>query len=489
MAQPNVVPGVGSFEPVTFDFYRNLENLSLHLKTMELNSQIFYGVFAFMWLIFLWESYLAKRQHKIYKTCTEIPKALVGILDTATFNKARSYQLDNSNFDFYSRWCSQIESALILLLGGIPFLWKYSGTVLAKWGYGSDSEILQTLVFLMLSSIYSTIIDLPWSVYHTFVIEQKHGFNKQTPLFYVKDRVKKFIVTQLIMLPIVSALIYIIKVGGDYFFFYVWIFTIAVSLFLLTVYPDFIAPLFDKYTPLPEGDLKTRIEDLAASINYPLKKIFVVEGSKRSSHSNAYLYGFFKNKRIVLFDTLLEEFNPFSKTPEDNADETKSDGTEERRENVKATGCKTPEVVAVLAHELGHWKFSHVLKNFIITQANLLFCFIGFSFLYKSAVLYQAFDFYDSKPTFIGLLIIFQFIFSPYNTLLSFIATAMTRYFEFQADNFAKTLGKEYYLRSALIKLNRDNLGFPIYDRLYSMWHHSHPPLLERLEALKTKTH
>jgi len=191
-------------------------------------------------------------------------------------------------------------------------------------------------------------------------------------------------------------------------------------LFLLTIYPDFIAPLFDKYTPLPEGDLKTRIEDLASSISYPLTKIYVVEGSKRSSHSNAYLYGFFKNKRIVLFDTLLEDYNPLLKPAETNSEETTATGTSDESEKItnadevkekkRSTGCKTPEVVAVLAHELGHWKHSHVLKNFVISQVNLLICFVCFSLLYKSDVLYNAFGF-NTKPTFIGLLIIFQFIF------------------------------------------------------------------------------
>lgn len=484
---------------------------------MDLSSYIFVGVIAFLWLMFLWESYLSSRQHRIYKTVLQIPRELLGILDTETFDKARLYHLDRSNFDFWFGWYSQIESTLILLLGGIPWLWAISGNIIAKWGYSSEDEIKQTLVFLLLASIFSAITDLPWSIYSTFVVEQKHGFNKQTPGFYAKDKIKKFMVMQVISLPIVSALIFIIKQGGAYFFVYVWLFTFVVSVFLISVYPDFIAPLFDKFTPLPEGDLRTRIEELAASIEFPLKKLYVVEGSKRSSHSNAYFYGFLKNKRIVLFDTLLENYtstnekkedevkdeavnetSPTDPTNEEKKDETNTDSGEPAvavsYDDGKASpvkrklGCNTPEVLAVLAHELGHWKFNHVLKHFVFSQLNLLICFLGFSLLYQSNALYLAFGFHNEKPVFMGLLIIFQFIFSPYNTVLSLIMTVVSRHFEFQADEFAKSLGREIFLRSALVKLNKDNLGFPIYDRLYSIWHHSHPPLLERLDALKKKS-
>lgn len=165
------------------------------------------------------------------------------------------------------------------------------------------------MVFVLVGSAISTLVDLPWSVYNTFVIEQRHGFNKQTPGFYVKDKLKKFIVMQAISAPIIAVAIYIIQIGGDYFFIYLWLFCFVITLLLMTVYADYIAPLFDKFTPLSEGELRTNIETLAASINFPLTKIYVVEGSKRSSHSNAYFYGFYKNKRIVLFDTLIEDFH------------------------------------------------------------------------------------------------------------------------------------------------------------------------------------
>nr|KAG5708929.1 hypothetical protein BaRGS_009338 [Batillaria attramentaria] len=329
------------------------------------------------------------KTRSVYLKHTKVPSALEGVLDQETFEKARLYQIDKSNFGFWSGLYSQIEST--------------------------------------------------------------------TPAFYVKDQIKKFIVMMFIMLPITATLIFIIKAGGEYFFIYAWLFTFVVSLVLITIYADYIAPLFDKFTPLPEGELRTQIENLAASIDFPLKKLFVVEGSKRSSHSNAYFYGFFKNKRIVLFDTLLEDYTPVNKDEDkkedaaDNQQETAdaeedssgepndktADEKEKKKEEKKKTGCNNAEVLAVLGHELGHWYLSHTLKNLIISQ------------------------------------------------LLSFCMTVLSRRFEFQADTFAKSMHFAEKLKSALIKLNRDNLGFPLTDWLYSAWHYSHPPLLERLKALE----
>lgn len=456
--------------------------------------QIFKAVLVFSWVVYLWETYLSSRQRKVYQKYTTVPSALEGVLDQETFEKARLYQIDKSNFGFWSGLYSQVEATGILLAGGLPYLWALAGRVISRYGFGREYEITQSIMFTVLAMLFSTFTSLPWTLYGTFVIEQRHGFNKQTPGFFVKDQIKKFIVMLVIMLPITATLIFIIKAGGDYFFIYAWLFTFAVSLLLITIYADYIAPLFDKFTPLPEGELRTQIENLAASIDFPLKKLFVVEGSKRSSHSNAYFYGFFKNKRIVLFDTLLEDYTPVNKDA-DQKEETSAEEDELKKEDAdekkneekkekKKTGCNNAEVLAVLGHELGHWYLSHTLKNLIISQVNTFLCFLVFGLLIKKAVLYQAFGF-TSQPTLIGLLIIFQFIFAPYNELLSFCMTVLSRRFEFQADTFAKSMHFAEKLKAALIKLNRDNLGFPLTDWLYSAWHYSHPPLLERLKALE----
>ncbi|XP_072546174.1 CAAX prenyl protease 1 homolog [Salminus brasiliensis] len=458
---------------------------------LPVEDKIFYAVLVFSWTVYLWEAYLAFRQRRIYRSTMHVPTELGKIMDSETFEKSRLYQLDKSNFGFWSGLYSETEGTLILLLGGIPFLWRISGTVTARFGLGPEYEISQSLVFLMLATLFSALTGLPWSLYNTFVIEEKHGFNQQTLGFFLKDALKKFAVTQCILLPVTSLLLYIIKIGGDYFFIYAWLFTLIVSLVLVTIYADYIAPLFDKFTPLPDGELKTDIESMAKSISFPLTKIYVVEGSKRSSHSNAYFYGFFKNKRIVLFDTLLEDYSPLNQSGEgetaatEQKDENEASGDESKlKPKNKKQGCSNPEVLAVLGHELGHWKLGHTIKNIVISQMNSFLCFFLFAALIGRKELFLAFGFHDSQPTLIGLMIIFQFIFSPYNELLSFCLTVLSRRFEFQADRFARGLGRSTELYSALIKLNKDNLGFPVADWLFSMWHYSHPPLLERLRAL-----
>ncbi|RUS81798.1 hypothetical protein EGW08_010435 [Elysia chlorotica] len=481
-------------------------------------SSIFNAVLIFVWITFIWESYLSLRQRNVAQSSKEVPPALKDVIDKETFDKARSYHLDKSTYGLIHSVYSQIEATLILLLGGYPWLWSFAASTNSYLGL-SDGEILQSISFLLLSMLYSTVTGLPWSLYSTFVLEEKHGFNKQTLGFFVKDTLKHFAVTLVLALPITAMLIYIIQAGGDYFFIYAWLFTLVVSLVIVTIYADYIAPLFDKFTPLPDGELRTRIEELASSIKFPLKKLFVVEGSKRSSHSNAYFYGFFNNKRIVLFDTLLEDFSPDNKDSEEN-EEKKKEGTESQNDETKnmndqkdekaekletedkeetaedkaqkeepekkkkrKKGCTNDEVLAVLSHELGHWYLNHVLKQLILSQVNLFLCFMVFALLMKEQILYSAFGFY-SQPTLIGLIIIFQFIFAPYNEVLSFVVTYITRKFEFQADAFARRMKHSSLLKSALIKLNEDNLSFPVTDWLYSAWHFSHPPLLDRLRAL-----
>jgi STE24 endopeptidase len=215
---------------------------------------------------------------------------------------------------------------------------------------------------MIYSTLFGVVTGIPWSLYGTFVIEEKHGFNKQTLGFFIKDNLKKFAVNIVLSTPIVGLLLYIIKAGGEYFFIYAWLFVTIVSLILVSIYADFIAPLFDKYTLLPEGDLRTKIEELAKSVGFPLYKLYVVEGSKRSVHSNAYFYGFFKSKRIVLFDTLIEGYVA------SESEEKKSEEKSEIDANEPKKGCSTDEILAVLAHELGHWKLNHNLKNIILNQ-------------------------------------------------------------------------------------------------------------------------
>ena len=397
---------------------------------------------------------------------------------------------------------SQLLSTCIIWFTGYKIFWNCASDTINSLGYDAgDNEILVSLVFSFYLSVFSTVTGLPFSVYREFVLEQKHGFNKQTPSFYVKDQIKKFVVGQVIQTPILAAVIKIVYWGGDYFFVYLWFFAMVLVLFLMTIYPELIAPLFDKYVSMPEGQLRTDIEALAASVEFPLYKLFVVEGSKRSSHSNAYFYGFYKFKRIVLFDTLLEEEERKKVMPVEEKKESEEE--EDKKEGKVKTGCNNQEIVAVLGHELGHWKMNHVMKNIIIGQVQIFLMFALFAYLSKSRPLYEAFGFTDSQPVLIGLMVVLSYITAPYSAVIGFLMSVLSRHFEFQvsstfinkrgssidillqADEFAAKLGKAKDLQSALVKLNNDNLSFPIYDWLYSAWHHSHPPVLERIEALK----
>lgn len=365
-----------------------------------------------------------------------------------------------------------IIASLELYFGFIAIVWSRSQMITAKLNMNPENEIHVSCVFLVLINILGVFKDLPFKIYSIFVLEGKHGFNKQTAAFFLKDQLKSFALGQVISIPLAAAIIFIVKWGGDYFFIYLWGFTVIVSLILLTIYPIFIAPLFDKYRPLDDGPLKKSIEDLAASLKFPLTNLYVVEGSKRSAHSNAYFYGLFNSKRIVLYDTLLL-----------NKGQADDSGLKEEE---KGKGCTDGEILAVLAHELGHWKLGHVTQNLIIGQIHIFLMFAAFGYLFKYDPFYRAIGFTDgSQPILVGLLIIFQYVLAAYNAVISFGMTVLSRLFEYQADAFAMKLGHSKELGKALIKLNVDNLGFPVYDWLYSAFNHSHPTLLQRLDRLK----
>lgn len=285
------------------------------------------------------------------------------------------------------------------------------------FGY-EQNEIVSTMVFFFLQSSLHTIIDLPFSLYSNFVIEERHGFNKYTLGFFFWDHIKKFIVFQPIISTMIGGATWIIIRYEDQFFLYLWLFSSTVTIIFLIIYPSVIAPLFDKYTQLEDGTLRTRIEKLALDIQFPLKNIYVVDGSKRSSHSNAYFYGVFKSKQIVLYDTLFEK--EVTTEEKEKADAT-SDAADKKVEKndtkpaPKKTGCSEKEIVAIICHELGHWSHSHIYKNLVISMTNLFFIFMIAALFYKENVIYEAFGFVGpNKPRFIGLLLVIENIFLIY---------------------------------------------------------------------------
>jgi STE24 endopeptidase len=376
----------------------------------------------------------------------------------AKFKSAQAYGLDKINFGMITSTYETLESVSFLILGFLPYIWDLS----VKTGehfFGlteSENEIKITLIFLAITTIIETIKSMPFELYSTFQIEKKHGFNKQTLGLFFSDKVKSLLLTMIIGGPFVALLLQIIRLGGDYFYIYTWAFMFCFSVLMMTLVPTVIMPLFNKYEPLEDGDLKRRIYALAESLKYPLTKLFVMDGSKRSAHSNAFMFGFGNNKRIVLFDTLM----------------TQVDGD---------------EILAILGHELGHWKLGHTMSNFVITQLYFGAAFYFFSLCYGSRDLYAAFGFNDLSrpiPTIISLLLFFQTLWAPVDKVLSFLLTMFSRYNEFGADRFSVELGMSQKLQSGLCKIHLENLGAMCPDPWYSMYHYSHPPLVERLSAM-----
>ncbi|KAL6899521.1 hypothetical protein ACP4OV_006179 [Aristida adscensionis] len=493
------------------------------------------AVLCFMILMYIFETYLDIRQHGALKLPT-LPKPLLGVISNEKFERSRAYSLDKSNFHFIHEAVTILMDTTILYYRVLPWFWKKSGELVTNIGLNAENEIIHTLAFLagamiwsqlialvcsnisarssmMLAlaknllklmtrtrdqrvvycdtnkplvhtvlsyAFYPNIIDLPFSLYSTFVIEARHGFNKlaaaaagcplqlqlsagccrsraaaaaQTIWLFIRDMIKGILLSMLLGPPIVAAIIYIVQHGGPYLAIYLWGFMFALAIVMMTIYPVVIAPLFNKFTPLPEGVLREKIEKLAASLKFPLKKLFVVDGSTRSSHSNAYMYGFFKNKRIVLYDTLIQQCS--------NED----------------------EIVSVIAHELGHWKLNHTVYSFVAVQLLMFLQFGGYTLVRNSKDLFESFGFED-QPVIIGL-IIFQHTIIPLQHLLSFCLNLVSRAFEFQADAFAKNLGYAPQLRAALVKLQEENLSAMNTDPWYSAYHYSHPPLVERLQALE----
>lgn len=384
----------------------------------------------------------------------------ISLLDATLekFDKSRAYGLDKSTFGFISGAYSQAEATVLLFLGYLPFMWTVSGRALTALGVDATNEIYLAIMLLTLTSVRDTLVGLPFALYSTFVVEARHGFNKQTIGLFFMDKLKGFVLFMVIGFPLTAGLIFVIRWGGEHFYLYVWGFLFAFSLVMLTLYPVLIMPLFNKFTPLEEGELRTRIEALASSLHFPLTKLFVCDGSKRSSHSNAYFFGFFKSKRIVLFDTLLEQ-------------------------------ATHDEIVAILGHELGHWKLWHTAQGFIIQQVYTFVLFYVFGLCMNDSDLFASFGFassggQDAKPVIIGFMLFSQTVWAPVEHVLSFLITLNTRKNEFQADAFAVDLGHEQGLRSGLTKLAIENLSNMNPDTLYSAYHYSHPPLVERLNAI-----
>ncbi|KAI9809838.1 MAG: hypothetical protein M1825_000271 [Sarcosagium campestre] len=398
------------------------------------------------------ETFLSLRQYRVLKQ-TKPPKALQGEVSQEVFDKSQAYGRAKAKFGFVSSLYGQLQNLAIIYGDVLPKLWALTGVWLARINSPTFSgEISHTLIFFFTFNIITTVLSLPTSWYSTFVLEEKFGFNKQTPTLFITDIFKGQALMIALGAPILSGFLKIVQQTGNQFFYYLWLFSVVVQIFGITIYPILILPLFNKLSPLEDGSLKTGVEALAKRLKFPLKELYVIDGSKRSAHSNAYFYGLPWKKHIVIYDTLIEK-------------------------------SETEEVVAVLAHELGHWSLTHTTKLLGISQFHLFYVFTLFSVFINNRSLYESFGFHTEFPIIIGF-ILFSDALAPMDTVVKLLMNILSRRYEFQADEFAVKLGYSTQLARSLIKLQVQNLSTMDADWMYASYHFSHPILPERLGAL-----
>lgn len=378
----------------------------------------------------------------------ELPNEFTDVFDGEKYAQSQAYTRETTKFGLLESTFSLIVFLLFWWLGGFQWLDGFAR------GFGLG-PILTGLCFVTLLMVGGQILSLPFTIYDTFVIEEKFGFNKTTPKTFVTDMVKNLILGAALGLPLFALLLYLFQnpAFGNIAWLVAWIVTTLFQIFLLFVYPKWILPMFNEFKPLEDGELRQGIETMANQCEFPLTGIFEMDGSKRSTKSNAYFAGFGKHKKIALFDTLIKKHT-------------------------------VPELVAVLAHEIGHFKLKHIVKTlfFGIVQMGVIFYLLGL-FINNRGL----FDAFGVQETSVYLsFIFFSFLLSPLSKLIGVAMAIFSRKNEFEADAFAvKVTGSATPLITALKSLSKDNLSNLTPHPFYVFINYSHPPMLERIAALR----
>ncbi|KDQ12633.1 hypothetical protein BOTBODRAFT_34349 [Botryobasidium botryosum FD-172 SS1] len=425
-------------------------------------------VISFSWSVWAFESYLLIRQYPLYSKEAPPPQ-LAAHFTPEVFAKSQRYGRDKARFSIVSGFFSQTLDWMLIQYGAQAWAWEAAGKLLHAVGYTGSLEIPQSIFFATILTLMSAIPNLPFSAYNNFVLEEKHGFNKMTPLLFITDTLKGWFIGFVIGAPFLAGFLWIVRWAGDRFIPWLMGFMVSFQMIMVVLYPLVIQPLFNKLSPLPQDELRTRIEALASRLSFPLKHLYVIDGSKRSAHSNAYFYGLPWSKHIVIYDTLIKKTKP-------------------------------EEIEAVLAHELGHWHYSHPSKLLVISQLHLWAIFSVFPPFLRSAPLLRSFGFpadVTANPPILVAFLLFQMVLTPVEAVVGMLMNAVSRRFEWEADRFALELGENDVnqaagmpdmgerLGNALVGLHVENLSTVWVDKLYSTYHHSHPTLTERLKAME----
>ena len=398
-------------------------------------------------IIFEYVLSFISRQLNLKSLTTNLPDQFVGFYDEEKYAKSQNYTRANSSFGRISSTFNFILILAVIFLGLFDTLDQYA----RSFGY---SPLITGLIFFGIITIIQDILSTPFSLYSTFIIEEEYGFNKSTAKIYVMDKLKSYLLLLLLGVPLISAILYFFE-SLENAWLYAWGLMALLSVVMPKIYTQFIAPMFNKFTPLEDGELRDLIENYSKEVDFPLTEVYVVDGSKRSAHSNAYFTGFGKNKRIVLFDTLME------------------DHTNE-------------EILAILAHEVGHYKKKHIIKGMFtsIIHSGIMLYILGL--FIKMPELHTAMGMSAEQPSVYAGLIFFSLLYAPIELVLSIMFNMLSRKHEFEADEYsAQTLKNTSNMISGLKNLTVKNLGNLTPHPLPVFLSYSHPPVLDRINALE----
>ena len=404
---------------------------------------LFYILIAILIISFIIDKILDALNAKHYNDV--LPNELMDVYDDAEYKKSQCYKATNYTFGLLTSTFSILLTLGFFFFDGFAYVDQLARQL-------TNNSILVTLIFFGIIMLGSDVLTTPFSYYKTFVIEEQFGFNKTTIKTFIIDKIKGWMMTILVGGLILGALTWFYQTIGSKFWLYAWMLITVFTVFVNLFYSRLIVPIFNKQSPLENGCLRTAISDYANTVGFNLDKIFIIDGSKRSTKANAYFSGFGNEKRVTLYDTLVNDLN------ED-------------------------EIVAVLAHEIGHYKKKHIIFNLITSILLTGFTLYILSLLIGNPMLSEALG--VTTPSFHIGLIAFGILYSPLSEITGLLMNWFSRKFEYQADSFAKTTYKAEPLITSLKKLSKNSLSNLTPHPAYVFMHYSHPTLLERIKNLR----